>query len=279
MIGYMGLQPTGRTMHYTFLSDIDGTLLKTNMPLPDAVIRAASTFVSAGGDLSLCTGRAISATLPVARLLPISAPSILCSGSLIYDFEEQKVLYKNPLDASIHTVLTDILHREPAVSITVYTETEIRTIRSNRILQERGVMEDRNAPLCPLSEVEGDIFKILLTAENPETLIALGDVICPQFEYLYGSKHFYEITAKGVNKGTAMRMLAGLMDKEQNTFFVAGDAETDLAMREYAALFFAPVTAPDEVKRAADHIFPSPIEGGIAQALNKATQIAFGIDM
>ncbi len=266
-------------MHYTFLTDIDGTLLKTNTPVPDAVIRAARAFVSAGGGLSLCTGRAVSATLPIAKLLPISAPSILCSGGLIYDFEKQKMLYKNPLDASIFTVLEDILHREPAVSVTVYTEMEIRTIRSNRILQERGVMEDRNAPLCSLSEVEGDIFKVLLTAENPETLIALRDGICPQFEYLYGSRHFYEITARGANKGSAIRILAGLMDKENNTFFVAGDAGTDLAMREYAAIFFAPVTAPDEVKRAADYVFPSPIEGGIAEAFYKAMQIAFGKGM
>jgi len=259
-------------MNFTFLSDIDGTLLKTNSPMPEATIKAAQAFVDAKGNLALCTGREIRSAGSIVQLLPVNAPCILYGGGMIYDFKEQKILWMQPLNKIISDVMNTILQSEPSVSITVFTVAGIHTIHLNRFMSEHGVYEDRNAPFCTIPELKGDILKVLLTCENPEILEGLrGRIIDPEvFEYAFAALHFYEITPKGVDKGTSMIKLAELMHMSDNHFFVSGDAGTDLTMRKNAVLFFAPETAGEIVRRSADYIVPGPSDAGMVQAFERA---------
>ena len=259
-------------MNFTFLSDIDGTLLKTNSPMPEATIDAAQAFVDAKGNLALCTGREIRSAGSIVQLLPVNAPCILYGGGMIYDFKEQRILWMQPLDKLILVVMDTILRCEPSISITVFTVAGIYTIRMNQFMSEHGVYEDRTAPLCTLSELKGDILKVLLTCEDPGILEGLRDhIIDPDvFEYAFAALHFYEITPKGVDKGTSMVKLEELMHLPDNHFFVSGDAGTDLAMRKNAVLFFAPETAEEIVRRSADYIIPGPSDAGMVHAFTRA---------
>ena len=259
-------------MNFTFLSDIDGTLLKTNSPMPEATIDAARAFVDAKGYLALCTGREIRSAASIVQLLPVNAPCILYGGGMIYDFKEQKILWMQAMDNTIIEVMDTILRCEPSVSITVFTVAGIHTIRMNQFMSEHGVYEDRTAPLCTLSELKGDILKVLLTCEDPGILEGLRDhIIDPDvFEYAFAALHFYEITPKGVDKGTSMVKLEELMHLPDNHFFVSGDAGTDLAMRKNAVLFFAPETAEEIVRRSADYIIPGPSDAGMVHAFTRA---------
>ncbi len=259
-------------MNFTFLSDIDGTLVKTNHPLSRATIDAAQAFVDAKGYLALCTGREIRSAGGIARMLPVNAPCILCGGGMIYDFTTHKILWMQALDAQITEVIDTVFRHSPSVSIAVYTDKGIHTIRTNRFIAEHGVFEDRTAPLCKLSELQGGILKVLLTCEEIPVLEELREtVIDPDlFEYAFAARRFCEITPKGINKGTSMLKLAERMQLPGNHFFAAGDAATDLTMRKNADWFFAPETAPDIVRASADHIIPGPAESGMAQAFARA---------
>lgn len=254
-----------------FISDIDGTLLKTGQDPHPLVLEAVRRFCESGGLFSLCTGRALPAVCSVVPLLPPCAPSILCGGAMIYDFQNDKVLDSRFLDPKILECLERILAEEPSVSVTVSTAREIFRIHDNQRLLTRGVYEDRTAPKAKLDQV-GALLKVLFTCDDPAVLenISRKYLDPEKFEMHRASTHFYEVTAAGVNKAAGVRRLKQLVGREQA--FCAGDAPSDLIMASEAELFFAPETAMEPVKCRASHIFPAPAEGGLAWALDCARQ-------
>lgn len=158
-------------MKALFVSDIDGTLLKTNAPLPPAVPKAIRRFQEAGGLFCLCTGRAMLAAAPIAEKLHLSSPCILCGGGLIYDFASSQPLYAQPLDGAIRDQLSVLMDRQPQISVTVATAKTICRIRDNERLLRHGVYEDRTAPMGKLEDIR-DPIKILLTCDEPALLEA-----------------------------------------------------------------------------------------------------------
>ncbi|MEG0912581.1 MAG: HAD family hydrolase [Oscillospiraceae bacterium] len=260
-------------MNIIFVSDIDGTLLKTNTDLPANVIESSKAFVLSGGGFAICTGRSVEAARYIAEQLPINLPCILLGGSIIYDYTTNTFIQKRSMDSSIRHSLNAIMTAYPTVSVNVYTESHIYIIKTNSILLEKGVYEDRSAPIIPLDEVSGELYKILLTSEDPEILkhIAASDIDSRLFDITFASTHFYEITARGANKGSALSFLKEHSENHNAVCHVAGDGGTDLAMRPYADIFYAPETASEIVRSKADFIFPSPALGGISVAFQNST--------
>lgn len=254
-----------------FISDIDGTLLKTGqLPhpmVPDAIKR----FCESGGMFALCTGRALPAVQGVVSLLPPCAPCILCSGAMIYDFRENRILESHFLEPEIFPFLERVLASEPDVSVTVSTMDSIFRIRDNQRLLTKGVYEDRTAPKANLRDV-GPLLKVMFTCDDPAVLEAISNACqdTGKFEMHRASTHFYELTALGINKSAAVKRLKELLGCD--CAFCAGDAPSDLIMASEAEAFFAPETAMDLVKNCATRTFPAPDKGGLAWALMEALE-------
>lgn len=259
-------------MEKVFLSDIDGTLIKTNTPVHPATTAAIRRFMAAGGRFALCTGRAGEAVAALARELETNLPCILLGGALLYDFSTGKVLWKQPMDSGWRDLVRTIYESEPQAGINVCTEAQVFSLRKDKRLLERGVAEDRDAPLRNLDEIKGEAFKILVTHEELSAFDRIKERLVDgsRFHFCAASRHFYEITDAGVSKGSAAKTLLKLCGLGGHALYAAGDGGTDLALRDAANLFFAPETAPAFVRERADFIFPPPAEGGLAAALEKA---------
>lgn len=259
-------------MKKIFLSDIDGTLIKTNHPVHEKTAEAIHRFTEAGGKFSLCTGRGGTAVAPLAQSLSVNLPCIVLGGALIYDFSAQKALWKRPLDTGWRELVSTIYEHEPEAGINVYTETEIFSIRKDSRLRNRGVAEDRDAPLRRLDEIQEDVFKLLITHEELPAFgrIAENHVDASRFHFCAASRHFHEITDVQVNKGRAARVLLEMTGLEAYKLYAAGDGGTDLRLKEAASFFYVPETAQQSVKDEADFLFPPPGEGGLALALEHA---------
>lgn len=254
-----------------FVSDIDGTLLKTGTAVHPAVLRGIQRFCQAGGQFSLCTGRALPAVRCLETVLPYCSVCILCSGALLYDPQKDTIIESTPLNSTILSSLERILALEPTVSITVSTENGIFRIRDNPCLLQKGVPEDRTAPKATLSQL-APVVKVLFTCEQPETLERLPETYWDpkQFTLHRASTHFYELTAGGVSKGSGIQRLKSITGCD--TVLCAGDAPSDLQMAKEADAFFAPESAMHSVKAHADYIFPAPVQGGLSLALAYAEQ-------
>ena len=251
-----------------FVSDIDGTLLKTGqMPHP-SVLSAIARFREEGGLFCVCTGRALPAVKNLLPLLPGCSLGILCGGAVVYDFENNRPLITHYLDASVVSALRELMAQEPSISVTVSIPNGIYRIRDNVCLLTKGVYEDRTAPVGALDQI-GPMVKVLLTCGNPDALEAAAARLFPAhlFEVHRASTHFYEVTAAGVDKATGIEKLNAMIGYRR--VFSAGDAPSDAVMASVSELFFAPETAMEPVRKAASWIFPSPEDGGLAETFGK----------
>ncbi len=257
-----------------FVSDVDGTLVHGEDSLNNDVLNALGEFKHIG-DFTLSTGRGISSAAEYARLLGVQIPCILYGGAMIYDTVNDKVLYIQPMDRSITCVLKKLLEKEVGLSVTVYTEKYAVNLRKNDVLSTRGVKQDRQAPCAELSDIKSDIIKVLITHEDTEVLKRIKDSYFNSniFMCTAASRHFYEVTARSVNKGRALSILCEILGYSSRYKFSAGDADTDLSMKPLSHKFYVPCTAQKHIIDHADLIIPSPENGGVAIALNDATRI------
>jgi Cof subfamily protein (haloacid dehalogenase superfamily) len=255
-----------------FLSDVDGTLVKCNTQVPEPVVDAAQAYMAAGGGLALCTGRAPVSALPIARIVGVNLPCIMLAGAAVYDCQAERFLFMRPLPDDTSSVLSEMLHAYKTVSLQVITDRGVFVIRRNDLLNERGVREENAGPERGLSEIEGTMLKIMLCDDDPGKLEECRAALFPRerFNASFGSRRFVDIVAAGAGKGQAMEWLAQFSSLPVSRFFAAGDGMTDLPMMKLAGYSYAPVTALDDVKAAADMVIPSATEGGITVALRDA---------
>lgn len=86
----------------------------------------------------------------------------------------------------------------------------------------------------------------------------------------YSSRVLFEINPLGVNKGEALRRLQKRLGMEDALLFTAGDGGNDVPMLKEANVSFAPATASQAAKDAADEIIDVDKTGLLAPMLEKA---------
>jgi len=253
-----------------FLTDVDGTLLKTGRPVHPKVLEATETFTRAGGLFGISSGRSLEGAAELLRGLPVNMPCILCGGAVVYDPQRRSILRQIKLKAGITELLREVMAIFPTVSVTVTGAEQTVNLRINDRLASRGVYEDSHAPLSEADRISEPV-KILFTDDDTDVLAAIGERWFSGEEYVYlsASTHFYELTARGADKGTAIRSIKRLFPGKD--VYSAGNAETDLQMQKESVAFFAPVDAPETVRLAADRLFPPSAEGGIAEVFQYLT--------
>lgn len=93
----------------------------------------------------------------------------------------------------------------------------------------------------------------------------------------YGNKYsiaiskpfFLEVTKLGIDKGTAIKKLADLLNIKKEEIIAAGDSFNDISMLKTAGTSVAVANAQPEIKEITDYIVSSNDEGGIAELINK----------
>ena len=82
-----------------------------------------------------------------------------------------------------------------------------------------------------------------------------------------------DLTAEGVNKGTALHALAESMNLQPEEVAAIGDQAIDLYMLQYASLPIAMSNAVPELKQAVKWIAPSNDEDGVAWAIEEILKL------
>ena len=254
-------------MSYIFLSDIDGTLLRSDAPLTERVTDAARAYTKQGGLLAVCTGRSLPAVEKVAQAVGVNAPSIIYGGAAIYDFQKKQYLYAQPFRWDVMQAVRAVLAAFDDISMQVFTKEDVYVLRRNQRLNERGVREENVNPVCAAEDVTGEILKLVMCCDEPEHLEYCRRFFPAEYcHFAFASRTFVDVVAAGFGKGEAMAKLSELLGIPFERFFSAGDAMTDLPMLQASGVSFAPENALAAVKDAVTHVVPSVCDGGMAQA-------------
>jgi len=81
--------------------------------------------------------------------------------------------------------------------------------------------------------------------------------------------NFVEIVPRGVNKGTALKLVSDMLKIEQKDIIAFGDNENDIEMLQFAGTGVAMSNAPDHVKAKADIITDTNDNDGVYKILEK----------
>lgn len=262
-------------MRILFLSDIDGTLLK-GRSIASEVKEALNKYICCGNYFSLATGRHAFGIQWIIDQLQVNTPCIILSGTAMYDPITKTLLHTKPLHENTKMLLRQLYEEYPEIGIQVFTDSGLCNLRLNPFLQNHGIPEERACGISGIEDLEDKgILKIGLCCEDKGKIeSAINRIFSDRWQYNwhYSFVIAAEVFSPAASKGIALQTLIDSIPERPDYIAVAGDSPNDLSMFKYADITFAPETAFQEVRDAADYIIPPPEKGGIAQALNMLLQ-------
>lgn len=257
------------------LSDIDGTLL-CNGQIPARNLEWIEYFKAQGGIFAIATGRALPAARYSYTLSHSNAPVVACHGGLIFDYQTQKTLYSAALDEACKTMLPKIMQAFPTVGVEVHSGAKIYELHRNAQTVFHKEYEQLVFEMPPYDAFAAEWTKILFAVDTPQTLNQLKE-FCQQFSccrFLQtGCSEriiFFEALPFGVNKGSALKQLQGLLGATHT--LAIGDYFNDVEMIAAADFGATTAGAPQEIKSLAKFLTGPCEQGAVADFIIEAEQ-------
>ena len=256
--------------------DIDGTVLREDGGLNDAVVDAVARVRDAGHEVMLATGRSVAMTLPILDRLAITPEYVVCSNGAI-------TLKRDPLGPMGYV-------REFIVS---FDPTDVlKTIRGALETANYAVEDEAGIYRFTGSFPDGTLgaasekveFEELLGARATRVVVispghAIEDFLSVvermglhKVSYNVGWTAWLDIAPDGVNKATALERVRELLDIPLSRVLAIGDGRNDIDMLEWAAAEGRAVAmgqAPDEVRAVSTEVTATDLDDGVAAVLDR----------
>ncbi|MBR2742773.1 MAG: HAD-IIB family hydrolase [Clostridia bacterium] len=265
----------GRFDGILIISDVDGTLMSTDMIVSERNRRAVSEFIKEGGAFSLATGRNKNSIATVTRQIEVNAPCVLVNGAMVYDAGAGRVMWEHFADEKrLKALVGEIMALEPALGTEIFTGSGMCVIRKNAMTELHKARDPKDYYSSPLEAVPAPLYKAILT-DTPEELLAAAERLkksgieekYPEFRFVFSENIFLEILPADVSKGGALSKLLSLTEGRFKKVYAAGDNFNDLELLSAADFSAATENAVDEVKKAADAIVGKSSDGAIADVI------------
>ena len=255
-------------------TDMDDTLLDASSSLTPRTLSALQQAISAGAMLSLSSGRMPESMLPFAEGIGVNAPMILFNGALIYDHRTDEILYSNPIPAETALAVAKMIE-SMGIYLQIYPG---KGYYCHRRCEHTDRYEASIRVPCtelgvPVSQwMTGGMIKMLAIA-TPEVIDSLQAKLRAAFpigvNFMKSKAHYLEIVAEGVDKGSAIKVLAEKLNLSTDEIMAFGDGQNDATMLAAAGLGVAMENAVPECKAAAKRIAPRSTEDGVAQVIEE----------
>ncbi len=243
----------GKYSGYLICSDLDGTFVDNSSELVEKNLIALESYMAQGGLFTVSTGRAAHyLKKQYGDRLKINAPLICLNGTMIFDTEKNKIIYKRHINKGDLTDINDYFENLDGA----YIHTQI-------------------SPYTAFSDIPEaeNIHKIVFVSKSAEDCFKLRE----RLEKRYGDVCDFnrswntglEMLPKGAGKGHCVKRLRELLGKQIKTVIAVGDYENDITMLKEADLGVAVENAADFVKAAADKITVKNTEGAIAKIIEE----------
>jgi len=271
--------------------DLDGTTL-----LPDAILGERTRdclrkLISNGMQIIIATGRAIEASEKYRSAIGAEGPMVFFNGAEVADVPSGKILSEDLIDLDVVDFGTGIA-RDLGVHYQVYLPAGISpdTGREDPKQKWEALLIDRYGPEAEYYYKHTGITPVVKDLKSIAALPMRGcikgmyiadpslhDEIRARMTGRFGGKisvirsypTFLEVINTGVSKGEGLKIAMhhrNLMPEEVIAF---GDEENDLSMFSVVGFAAAPASARDKIREAADTIYGSNAEEGLAAFLEK----------
>ena len=264
-----------------FMTDLDGTLLTDDKRILDKDMEAIERFRRGGGMFTAATGRGYAMARRVAveqlRLDKFDMPAVLFNGAGVYDFKQEKFLWRCEAGSFARDYIREIVERFQKkydigrLGIEVLREQDVYAPLINEIERLHLDMESVTPKLLPLEDVpEGGWLKFLFAGEpevldEVERIARCGDF--PDVQWVRSQPIFFEGLPKGVDKSRGFEELIKLVGANKRFSVAAGDYLNDAAMIIKADLGATVESAHPDVKKAADIVVCDNNSGAVCEII------------
>jgi hypothetical protein len=257
--------------------DLDGTLFNPRQEITPANKQALLKAQESGIKIVIVTGRGQRGAERALAMLGMELPYVSSAGALARENRDGPALYAHTFHrlAEISHVIEFARHAD--VGLIADTPEGISLWFGPDALEE--FMDPMTADdarrsvrsLDPEKDLDRPLLKLTIAADMGALLQveALVSEKCPSLHQVYSGLKYIDLTARGVNKGAALKALAGHWRIPSHEIAAIGDQAIDLKMLQYAGLPVAMANGVDALKQAAKWIAPSNDEDGVAWALER----------
>lgn len=269
-------------MSYELIAfDMDGTLLNSSKEISEENLKAIREAYNAGKTIALSTGRSMPELRQFAEQLEYVRYYICISGAILYDKQEDKIIYQNNIAPEVAARLFDLIEGKDIMVHIHSFESVVERKMLDRMadFQIPEYTEMFRKVTSPVEHIT-DFFhahpdamsKINLyhknTAERAVTEQMLIEKNLP-LELAYSERTSLECSAKGVSKATGLQILCQHLNLDISQTIAVGDADNDLAILKAAGLPIAMANANENVKAVCKAQVSDNNHHGCAEAVYK----------
>lgn len=241
-----------------FMTDLDGTLLTDDKKILESERIAAEEFKKSGGRLAIATGRTITASRQYFDIIKPDFPSVFYNGSVVYDVENDKILYHKSLDEPVYDVVYQIMNRFKNVMTEIVRINGLYVFNHSRRGDEH-LKICRETPIeCSFENIEKTGWLKVLFAGEPEIIDEIVSYISGKkidsADFVRSAPQYYEMLPKNSSKGNAVKYIFEALGYEKEILAAAGDYDNDIEMLKYADISAAPINAQSCVRKCVSFV-------------------------
>jgi Cof subfamily protein (haloacid dehalogenase superfamily) len=255
------------------VSDIDGTLVRNDKTLSDAVAAAVARVRAAGIAVTLISARPPSGMLWIAKRLGLEGPIGAFNGGTVV-MPDGRIVSADHLSPEAAAEALRLLDK-PGVTPWLFADGNwYAQDRANSHLDRERlaahvepIFADDFTPLLARADKLVGVSEdhVLLAHVDAEVKAALG----AEANVARSQPYYLDVTAPTANKGDGIAALAEAYGVPLSAVAALGDQHNDLPMFARAGLSVAMGQAPDDVRAAAGHVARSNQEDGVADAIDR----------
>ncbi|MCL2569859.1 MAG: Cof-type HAD-IIB family hydrolase [Firmicutes bacterium] len=262
--------------------DFDGTLAKKDKSVSQRNIDAINLAKQNGWEVVLCTGRGVDNVMHITKLTDIRYV-IGCTGSVIYDIVEEKIVYQQIMDKAIVTRLYDIL--KDTDGFIDFATPKQKFATNDRIRQVDSLTRNIKTIQKDIYEFinENDIIQTTYFSRDLEIARQSYDMVkdVREMDIVGYAKELFEsnpkprghyaidMTAPGVSKGNGVREFCKLFNINLRDTICFGDEFNDVSMFKTVGIPVAMGNATNELKAIAKHVTDTHENDGVAVFIEK----------
>lgn len=261
-------------------TDLDGTLMYTDhITVTERTKNSLLKAHEKGVKLAIATGRTLGFIGNVIKQIPFVDYVIFSNGATVYDLQNKKSIFENHISNEVTGEIIETLEKLPLyynmyVGGEIYVPThkekyyfnetipkvfldEFMSL-SNRVDNTLNVLDGRGAEIIAIYNIPENEHKHLSGFFAEKGLYVTSSI-----------PGEIEITAPGVNKGTALEGFSKNTGIALSDMMAFGDMMNDAEMLKAVGESFAMGNAHDDVKAVAKHTTLSNADDGVAVAIEK----------
>ncbi|RVU70626.1 MULTISPECIES: Cof-type HAD-IIB family hydrolase [Lactobacillus] len=258
--------------------DIDGTLVNSKKEITTEVKNSILRAQQGGKKIVICTGRPLSGAQQYLDELGLNNQAdqyVVSFNGAVVESTQGDVLFKKGLEYADYVDLDAIARK---LKLHFHAVGLDRLYTANRDLGHYTIYNSRIVKLevsyrTPEEMQQIPIIKCMYI-DDPDYLDEkikdpLFKTVADQVTFSKTEPFYYEATAKGVDKGSGLKVLCDYLKINPENVMALGDEANDLAMIKFAGLGVAMGNAVAVTKENADLITADCDHNGVAQAIDK----------